>query len=446
MTDFSRRKFVTASGAVIMGGVLAACTPRSTAPGATTAPATPGATGSATSGPAAAVRSTWWGGDVRSKKFNDIYDAYTAAHPNVTIGREPVADFNSYFAKLPVQFTGGNAPDIVHFTERQVANFAGQLADLNKISTLDLSHFSDTALQAGTYKDSLIMLLIGGTIPATMYNKTLFEQAGVPVPTNAWTLDTLISSSRSLKDALPKGTVGITYQAVAAPLFDTILHQDGKSLFAPDFSAQLNFTAEDATRWFQLWKDLLDEGLCQSAEQASEEATSPFEDTMFAKGQAVIHVQNSNQLVTFQTAIGDKFELNLAVFPQVGAKPVAYQLGSYASINAASKAMDEAGSVVDFFVNDPTANKIFGLELGSPGNSNRAEAIQASLAAADAKVLAFANDTAGIAVPALIRPVGGDQAETIMTQTALSVGFGQQTPAQAGAAFVDQLAAAIKAS
>lgn len=442
MTDLSRRTFMTTSGALVLGGVLAGCTPRSTAPGGTTPPAT----GGSTSAPPVEVRSTWWGGDVRSAKFNSIYDAYTAAHPNVTIGREPVADFAGYFAKLPVQFTGGNAPDIVHFTERQVANFAAQLTDLSKVSTLDLSYFSDTAIEAGTYKDSLIMLLIGGTIPSTMYNKTLFEEAGVAVPTNAWTWDTLVSSSRALRDALPKGTVGITYQAVAAPIFDTVLHQDGKGLFAPDFSAQLNFTAEDATKWFQLWKDLLDEGLCQTAQQASEETGSPFEDTMFAKGQAVIHVQNSNQLVTFQTAIGEKYELGLAIFPQVGAKPVAYQMGSYVSINASSKVIDEAGSVVDFFVNDPAANKLFGLELGSPGNSNRADAVKADLAAPDAKVLAFANDTASIAVPALIRPVGGDQAETIMTQIALAVGFGQQTPAEAGAAFVDQLAAAIKAS
>lgn len=441
MTDFSRRKLLAASGTLVLGGALAGCTPRSTAPVGTTTPTTGGSTG----GAPVAIRSTWWGGDVRSGKFNKIYDAYTAAHSNVTIGREPVADFNSYFAKLPVQFTGGNAPDIVHFTERQVANFAAQLADLSKVSKLDLSHFSKTAIEAGTYKGSLIMLLIGGTIPATMYNKTLFDQAGVALPTNAWTWDTLVSSSRALKGALPKGTVGITYQAVAAAIFDAILHQDGKGLFAPDFSAQLNFSAEDATRWFQLWKDLLDEGLCQSAAQASEQTTSPFEDTAFAKGQAVIHVQNSNQLVTYQTAIGAKYELNLAVFPKVGAKPVAYQLGSYASINASSKAVQEAGSVVDFFVNDPGANKIFGLELGTPGNSNWADAIKAGLAVPDAKVLAFANDTASIAVPAQIRPLGGAQAETIMTQIALAVGFGQQTPAKAGAAFVDQLAAAIKA-
>ena len=438
----SRRAFLAASGAAVLGGVLAGCTPRSTAPTA----AAPGSAPASSGGPApASVRTTWWGGDVRSGKFNKIYDAFTAANSNVTITREPVADFNSYFAKLPVQFTGGNAPDIVHFTERQVADFASQLTDLRKVSTLDLSKFSETALKAGTYKDTLIMLLVGGTIPATMYNKTLFEQAGVPLPTNAWTWDTLVSSSQALKKALPKGTVGITYQCVAAPIFDTILHQDGKSLFAPDFSAQLNFSAADATKWFQLWKDLSDEGLCQSAQQASEETTSPFEDTMFAKGKAVIHVQNSNQLVTYQTAIGQKFELNLAVFPQVGAKPVAFQMGSFAAINGSSKVIEQAGAVQNYFVNDPAANKIFGLELGAPGNSNWADAVKDSLGAPDAKVLAFSQDTASMAQPALIRPPGGNQAETIMTQIALAVGFGKQTPAAAGAAFVDQLATAIKA-
>lgn len=428
----SRRGFLAATGAVAIGATLTACTPRSTA----------------TSKASATIRSTWWGGDVRTAKFNKIYDAFTSSHPNTTIVRQPVADFNTYFEKLPVQFTGGNAPDIVHFTERQVADYASkhQLVDLRELDgVLDLSHFSKQALTAGTYKGKLVMLLIGATIPATIYNKTLFDKAGVAPPTKDWTWDTLVAASTQLKKALPAGTVGLTYQAVAAPIFDTILHQDGNSLFAPDFSAELNFSAQDATKWFQMWKDLSDEGLCQTAEQASQETTAPFEDTMFAKGKAVMNVQNSNQLVTYQTALGSTYELDLATFPQVGKKPVALVLGSYASINASSKFAKNAGQVQDFFVNNAEANKIFGLELGTPGNSNWASAVKDSLGAPDAKVLAFGQQMSDISASAQIRPSGGAQAETLMTQIALAVGFGKQTPAKAGAAFVDQLAAAIKA-
>lgn len=431
--QIDRRLFLKASGATVLGAsmlALAACAPGA----AQTAP---------TTGPRR-VRAAWWGGDVRHAKFNGIYDLYQKGHEGVTIERE-AADWTAYWERLPTQFAGGNAPDIFHVTERQVSDYAsrGQVADLEELASkgdLDLSRFSKTALDAGRYQDKLIMLLIGATIPATMFNETVFEQVGVPAPTNDWTWDEFVTASEKFKAA---GLVGSTYQAIASPVFDTYLAQNGKSLFAPDASPELNFDANDAQEWFQLWKDLQDAGLCQSAESASEEQGAPFEDTLFAKGQAAIHVQNSNQLVTFQSAIGDTYSLGLSAFPQIGKKQASLVIGSYVCINEKSQQKDESARIVDFFVNDPEANKIFGLELGTPGNSNWVDAVSGTVTGADKKVLDFAGAVENQQVFAAIRPTGASRAETLMVELGLAVAFGQQSPKDAGTRLVDELSSVI---
>ncbi|WP_158548138.1 ABC transporter substrate-binding protein [Desertihabitans brevis] len=439
----NRRLFLHAAGVSLAGATLAAagCTPRPTSGGAGG-----GAEGGTT------VRAAWWGGDVRHAKFNAIYDLYSQRHEGVSIARE-FADYGSYFERLPTQFAGGNAPDLLHVTERQVSDYAsrGQLADLRSFADggpLDLSLFSEASLAAGEYQGTLVMLLVGATIPATMYNAALFAQAGVAEPGLDWTWDAFASACLELAANLPEGSLGSTYQAISAPTFETTLVQDGKSLFAPDASAQLNFDAADGERWFRLWKELLDAGGCQTAEQTAEDSSAPFEDTAFAQGNTAMHVQNSNQLVTFQTAVGEAGELALAPFPQVGGAPASLVIGSYVSINAnaTDEVAEEAASIVDFFVNDPDANRIFGLELGVPGNSNWVEAVEAELEPVDRKVLEFAQAVEAQSVFATPRPSGSSRADSLMSELGLAVGFGELDPAAAGARLVDELAASIGAS
>lgn len=444
---FDRRRFLRTSGFGTLGAVLAlsGCSPSNgngngatPSPGATTGgEATPG-------GQAARVRAAWWGGDVRHAKYNDIYDLYEGANEGVTIERE-FADFSSYFERLPTQFAGGNAPDVLHLTERQVADYASrdQLADLQTLADeglIDLSFFSDTSLEAGMFRDRLVMLLVGATIPATMYNLSLFESVGVTEPTTDWSWDTFYSACEQFAQA---DILGSTYQAISTPTFDTMLVQNGKSLFAPDASPEVNFDASDAAEWFTLWKELQDAGLCQDAESASEEQGAPFEDTVFARSAAAMHVQNSNQLVTFQTAIGEENQLRLAPFPQIGAEAASLVIGSYVSISEGSSVKEEAARIIDFFLNDPEANQIFGLELGTPGNSNWAEAVADDLPEVDARVLEFANEVEGQSVFATPRPPGAGRSESLMIELGLAVGFEQLTPDEAGARLVDDLQAAI---
>jgi multiple sugar transport system substrate-binding protein len=438
MATLDRRLFLKAAGAGIATTglfALAACA----------APAPQGGGGGGATNGGVRLRAAWWGGDVRHAKFNEIYDLYQTKNSGVTIERE-FADYASYWERLPTQFAGANAPDIFHVTERQIMDYAtrNQVVDLNEFAdsgALDLSYFSKAALDAGTVDGKLVMLMVGETIPATMYNQTVLESVGAQAPGTDWDWDQFRAVCEQLTSA---GLVGSTYQAISSPTFNTFLAQEGKGIFKRG-EAAIDFDAKDGETWFTFWKDLQDAGLCQSAESVAEEQGAPFEDTLFAKGEAGMHVQNSNQLVTFQTAVGDTFTLGLAPFPQMGQEPAALIVGSEVCINAGAEQPEEAAKVIDFFVNDPEANKIFKLELGTPGNSNWSDAIADDLAGPDKAVLDFAESVKDLSVYALPYPTGGSRVDPLMTEVGLAVAFGQVTPAEAGQRLVDELTAALNA-
>lgn len=442
-----RRTFLRGGAALFGGGSalwLAGCSDGGSSTGANT-----GAGAAADGGEDITVRVAWWGGEVRHAKFNEIYDLYEEENPNVTIARE-AAEWTAYWERLPTQFAGGNAPDIVHMVERTVSEFAGegreQLMDLQPLidqGLIDVQYFPENVLEGGMVNGKLVMLLIGGTIPATMYNQGLFDQAGIAVPPADWEWELFHQTAVDLTQALPDGTYGATDSSTSAALFETYLLQEGKSLFAADGSPELAFEVADTARWFQLWQELRDAGGIPPAGLTAENSGAPFEDQFFARGTTAMNVQNHNQLVTFQEAVGDS-ELHILPFPQAGERPAAMVLGSYVSMNADTSHPEESASVIDFFLNDPDANLVYGMEIGVPANTNWQEAIRGSLSPAEQRVLEFTESVQDISFIAPVRPVGGGLIETLLVELGQAVSFGELTPEQAGQQLESELSASIE--
>jgi len=96
------------------------------------------------------------------------------------------AGWDGTYDKLITQFTGGTAPDIIHFEASSIVSFAedGYLADLTDLIDADLkSDISEGIWESVTYDDQII------AYPSTLQsymafaNTDLLEAAGVEVPT-----------------------------------------------------------------------------------------------------------------------------------------------------------------------------------------------------------------------------------------------------------------------
>lgn len=114
-----------------------------------------------------------------------IVDAWNEDNPDVQV--EIIqAGWDGTYDKLITQFTGGTAPDIIHFEASSITSFAqdGYLADLTDLIDPELrDDISDGIWESVTVDDQIIAY--PSTLQSYMVfaNTDLLEQAGVEIPT-----------------------------------------------------------------------------------------------------------------------------------------------------------------------------------------------------------------------------------------------------------------------
>lgn len=137
-----------------------------------------------------------------------IVDGWNSENPDVQV-KIIQAGWDGTYDKLITQFTGGTAPDIIHFEASSIASFAadGYLADLSEYIDPDLkSDISDGIWDAVTAGDEII------AYPSTLQsymafaNADLLKQAGVEVPTgDTMSWDELAEIAKATTTADHKG-------------------------------------------------------------------------------------------------------------------------------------------------------------------------------------------------------------------------------------------------
>ena len=140
-----------------------------------------------------------------------ICDAYTAQHPDVAIEVQ-VTSWDEYWTKLEAAAESNTMPDIFWMHTNQILYYAdfGMLADVTDLYD-DVepgyyqNHFSEISIgnasgsdgrMYGVPKDKDNIVLV--------YNKEMFDAAGVPYPDADWTWDDLTDASQKIYDATGK--------------------------------------------------------------------------------------------------------------------------------------------------------------------------------------------------------------------------------------------------
>lgn len=136
-----------------------------------------------------------------------LADAYHEQNPDVTIEVQ-VTSWDEYWTKLEAAAGSGNLPDIFWMHTNQILLYADNdmLADVTDLYDDDTySHYSDISIantqgsdgrMYGIPKDKDTVCLV--------YNKEMFDQAGVAYPDENWTWDDLTEASQKIYDATGK--------------------------------------------------------------------------------------------------------------------------------------------------------------------------------------------------------------------------------------------------
>ena len=172
------------------------------------------------------------------KDLDAIVAAFTAENPNIAIDVKTAA-YADYFTALQTQVAGKNAPDTFELNYENFVTYArsGALLDLTD-KGIDPARYYPLALQGFTDGGKQFGLPATFSDVVLLYNKALFDKAGLEYPTADWTWKDEQAAAEKLTDA-GAGVYG-HFQPVSFFEFYKALAQSGGSFFDADGKATFN--------------------------------------------------------------------------------------------------------------------------------------------------------------------------------------------------------------
>ncbi|WP_332695998.1 ABC transporter substrate-binding protein [Halalkalibacter lacteus] len=135
-----------------------------------------------------AIELTFWrnfGNQAENKAYEELVAAFEAAHPNIVINMQAI-QFGDYELRLRTELAVGNHPDIMAIDSPNLALYvnAGYLLPLDpymrEVGIID--DIAEATLNGIRFQDEIYLAPIVESSIALFYNKHLFEEAGVPFP------------------------------------------------------------------------------------------------------------------------------------------------------------------------------------------------------------------------------------------------------------------------
>ncbi len=330
--------------------LLTACQPAATptnAPVPTQAPATAVPATEVPEDVELVIWNTW--ADFHVTAFQAILDDFNASHPNITVIQQ-AQPYTDYEAKQMQAVSQGVGPDLVVSFPTVAASFIG--ADL----LTNLSPYIDDpeigipgfkeSLGAGVYAEVtqwggdvyMIPMLVGGEV--YYYNKTIFDQVGVAVPTTWAELET---AARAITAVTGKPAFGFDSEIDG---FQVLIEQNGSGYINPD-TLTVEYNNPVAVQQLEWFCGLVQEGVFRLV----------GEDVYFSNpfgSQAVASYIGSAAGYGFvEGAVNGQFEFDVAAIPQGGQKEYISSWGSSWMVFKSTEAKQRAAFEFIKYMNTP---------------------------------------------------------------------------------------------
>lgn len=389
---------------------------------------------------------TWWGNDTRHAITEELIAAFEKENPNITI--EPqYTDWAGYWDKLSTTVAAGDIPDIIQMDEKQLSTYAanGVLLDLGTISTnLDTGDFPEAVLGTGALDGTQYGVPVGINSYTIIANADLLDQYGIDLPDDeTWTWDDFIETAEAVSAASGGTTVGTQSWGFEDGGLNNWLRQQGGSLYSDD--GEIAATEEDLASWWQLLLDATDAGATPDPAATIERESGGLAESFTATNQSAFGPWWSNQVQALRDASGQ--DLVALRVPSSSDAPEGwpyYKPSMFWSASAKTEHPAEVALFLDYLANSEDAADLLLAERGVPANETIREYITPKLDEVNQTVVGFLDDLApavGDAPPAT--PPGGGMIETIIDQHTQLVLFGELTPEQAAASFIEELQRAL---
>jgi multiple sugar transport system substrate-binding protein len=387
------------------------------------------------------LRMFWWGSKERAERTDKVNKLYQQNNAGLTITGESLG-WNDYWPRLATQTAGRNAADVLQMDYRYIFEYArrGALLPLDEYlsKSLTLGDFSKATIDSGKVDSKIYGVSLGLNSTAIIYDKDIIQSLGLKPPTWQMTWREIGDLAVDItKGAKRDRYTGMMDGGRDEPSLEVWLGQRGKSLYTAE--GKLGFDDKDIGEWFAFWDELRKRGGCAAADTQALDR-GEIDANLLTLGKAAITFAHSNQLVGFQAL--NKSKLGLSTVPDggPGAKPGQYLKPSMLwSISAQSKQKEAAVKLLNFFVADPEAGKLLGVERGVPPSDAVRKAITPTLdelSQAMADYITLISDKVGPLPPP--PPNGAGEIATLLRRVNEQVGFGRTSPAEGARQFVTE--------
>ncbi|MGO4541524.1 ABC transporter substrate-binding protein [Paenibacillus sp. 2TAB19] len=209
------------------------------------------------------VTLTFWrnsGNSAENMAYEKLIAAFMDQHPTIRIQMTPFP-YSDYDTKLRTSVAAGKPPDVMAIDAPNLASYAeaGALLPLTESFKKDghLDDIPQTTIEGYKYKDDIYLAPMTESSIAMFYNKKMFEEAGLPLPSRdpdeAWTWEQVLDAAIRINDP-SRGIYGIDpaqgFQNAGATAYFKypIIWQFGGEVMNPEGTSSKGYLDSQATK------------------------------------------------------------------------------------------------------------------------------------------------------------------------------------------------------
>ena len=317
------------------------------------------------------LKISWWGSDDRHKRTIEAVKLFEEKHPNIKVKTE-YGGWQGWQEKVTTQIVGNTSPDVMQINWNWINIFSRDgkgFYDLNKVrDILELDkNYSPDLLEKCTVNGKLNAVPIGVTGKVFYINKTVYEKAGLPVPTS---FDELTKSAKVIREKL-----GDEYYAFDTDVYGALLlmlykleQETGKPFIVDN---KVAYTKEQLVDAINFYQSLIDNHVMPSLRVRAAAGFVPLDQhPSWITGKYAGTYEWDSSAQKWQDALEEGQTLVVApYFKDFGDNKSGFNKISMAfAIKKNTKHPKEAAELIHFLTTDPDAIKILGTSRGIPSN------------------------------------------------------------------------------
>lgn len=316
-----------------------------------------------TEGGAASVklRIMWWGPQSRHDATLKALEAYTKKNPHVTFEPE-FQGFDGYIDKLTTQAAARNTPDIFQMDPAWFKDWAAsnRLADLSAVNVEDVD---PNLLSTGTYDGKLYAVPLGNNAWGIIYNKAIFEKAGIPLPEDNWTWDDFFRLIREAKPKLAKDQYLVKDLTTDGGFYSAYQLAKGKG-WPRTSDGKFNYDKETWLTWMKTFAEFRKNGLVPPPDVTVSDKQFDAKADLLAQEKVLMRGSHAAEVGGFDSLKPGQLAVIPAPSDQQGSSWL--KASMYWSVSPDREHEDEAIKFIDWFINSTEAADILTTSRGVP--------------------------------------------------------------------------------